>query len=165
MSKKIIFLLCTMIFCSFLSGCNPFKKQTFEDCLLENLKGVKSDDAAADIKYACLVKTSNNEDTSDERKCENRALTIDERKLVNGTAFVESYGTLKVKLYNGNSNIKINGVKVKLIDTEKNQEFNFDLSMYKVAPLTTSEQMLASLLYAPKKWDWYLYDLTTEVCK
>jgi hypothetical protein len=143
---------------------NPFKKQTFEECLLENLKGVKSDDAAADIKYACAVKTSDNS-SSDKRKCQNRSLTTDENKLINSTALVERWGTLKVKVYNGNSNIKINGLKVKIIDIEAKQEFSFDLSIYKVAPLTTSEEMLATLLYVPKKWAWQLYDLTTEVCK
>jgi hypothetical protein len=156
---------CVALICCSLSACNPFKSQTFEDCLLENLKGVKSDNAAADIKYACLVKTSSNENTSEDKKCQNRALTTDENKLINSTAFIERWGTLKVNVYNGNSNIKINAGKVKLIDIEAKQEFSFDLSMYKVAPLTTSEEMLATLLYVPKKWSWYLYDLTTEVCK
>ena len=133
--------------------------------MLENLKGVKSDDAAADIKYACAVKTSNNKSTSNERKCQNRELTIDEKKLINATALIESHGWMTVKIHNGNSNVRINGVKVKLIDLESKKEFNFDLSHYKVEPLKTSKEMLAELLYVPKKWNWYLYDLTTEVCK
>lgn len=144
---------------------NPFKKQTLEECLLENLKGVKSDKAAADIHFACVVKTSNKNSNSSAKRCQNRALTSDELKLVHAKATVESYGWMKVRIYNGNSDIKINGVKVKLIDVETAREFNFDLSHYKVEPLTTSEEMLAQVLYAPKKWSWELYNLTTEVCK
>jgi hypothetical protein len=150
-----------------LTACNPFEKQTFEACLLEHLKGVTSDDAAADIKMACAIKTSKKVEDKKlpVKKCENRPLTLEERRLVNGRAWVESYGFMKVKIYNGNSDIKINGIKVKLIDKTDNKEFDFDLSIYKVAPQTTSEEMLAELLYAPKKWDWDIYGLTTEVCK
>jgi hypothetical protein len=164
--------LCIFVFFALIPGFfvnafawNPFKKQTFEDCLLENLKGVKSDKAAQDIEFACVLKTSKNNSNSNAKKCQNRALTSDEMKLINATALVEPYGYMKVKIYNGNSNIKINGVKVKLIDDETTREFNLDLSNYQVEPLTTSNEMLARLLYAPKKWRWHLYDLTTEVCK
>jgi hypothetical protein len=167
--KKTLLVISVLTFIPAFSyiafGWNPFKKQTLEDCLLENLKGVKSDDAAADIKFACIVKTSDNESSSDTRKCQNRALTDDEMKLINATALVESHGWMTVKIHNGNSNIKINGVKVKLIDIETAKEFSYDLSHYNVEPLKTSKEMLAQLLYAPKKWNWYLYDLTTEVCK
>ena len=144
---------------------NPFKKQTFEECLLENLKGVKSDDAAADIKFACAVKTSENASSGNTRKCQNRALTDDEIKLINATVLVESHGWMKVKIHNGNNKIKINGIKVKLIDIGASKEFNYDLSLYKVEPLTTSKEMLVQVLYAPKIWTWRLYDLTTEVCQ
>jgi hypothetical protein len=162
-TKKLVLISCSLIF--ILSGCNPFKEQNFEDCLLENLKGVKSDDAAADIRMACAIKNSKNSKniSYQTRKCENRELTLDEKKLVNGRAIVE-YDWLTVILHNGNSNIKINGVKVKLIDKETTDEFIFDLSHYKVEPLKTSEKMLSKLLYPPKKWDWNVHELTTEVC-
>lgn len=167
MTKGTILSVIVIIFCSILSGCNPFKNQTFEDCLLENLKGVKSDDAASDIRMACAVKTAgNNKGNSYEgKKCESRELTIDEKKLVSGRANVESHEWMKVTLHNGNKDLKINGIKVKLIDKINNQEFLFDLSHYKVAPLETSDKMLTKLLYVPKKWDWDIYSLTTEICK
>jgi hypothetical protein len=34
-----------------------FNKQTYEECILESMKGVTSDDAANEIKMACILKT------------------------------------------------------------------------------------------------------------
>ena len=167
--KKIsfsLFLFLVLTTCSFLSyAWNPFKKQTYEDCILENMKGVKSDDAAHQIKFACEIKMYSGQSSSNTKSCTNRKLTAEESKLVSGNAVVESYGYLKVHVYNGNKNITINEVKAKLIDIEAKQEFDFQLTNSVVKPISTSGEMLAKLLYAPKKWNWYLYDITTEICK
>ena len=105
-----------------------------------------------------------NKTISSPNKCKNRKLTAEETKLITGNAVVEGYGFLKVKLYNGNRNLKITGVKVRLFDKEAQKSFDFDMSNANVEPISTSGEMLAELLYAPKKWDWYIYEMYTEVC-
>jgi hypothetical protein len=144
---------------------NPFKKQTYEECILENMKGVKSDDAADQIRIACLVKTSKNSTSQNSKNCIKRKLTLEEQKLISATALVESYGFLKVKIYNGNKNISINTVKAKIVDLETRKEFEFNLTNSHVPPISTSGEMLAKLLYAPKKWNWDITEITTEECR
>jgi hypothetical protein len=144
---------------------NPFKKQTYEECILENMKGVKSDDAASQIQMACVIKTSKNSSSNNSNKCIKRKLTLEERKLVSATAKVESYGWLVVKIYNGNKNVSIMTVKAKIVDLDTKKEFEFNLTNSNVSPMRTSGEMLAELLYAPKKWDWDITEITTEECK
>jgi len=145
---------------------NPFKAETYEDCILKNMKDAKNDNAVREIRQACRLKIEERNWAEEKsKKCESRLLTADERKLVSGNAVVETYGWLKVKIYNGNKNITINGVKARLIDKETQKSFDFNLTNTTVQPISTSGEMLAQLLYAPNKWDWFFYDVTTEVCK
>ena len=37
---------------------NPFEPKTYDECILENMKGVSSDEAAKEIRYSCLKKHS-----------------------------------------------------------------------------------------------------------
>jgi hypothetical protein len=144
---------------------NPFKAQTYEECILENMKGVKSDDAASKIEMACVVKISKNSSSHNSNKCIKRKLTLEEKKLISATAKVESHGWLTVKIYNGNKNISIKTVKAKIIDVDTKKEFEFELTNSNVPPISTSGEMLAQLLYAPKNWGWDISEITTEECK
>lgn len=145
---------------------NPFKTETYEDCILKNMKDAKNDNAVREIRQACRIKIEELKWAEEKsKKCESRLLTAEERKLLTGSAVVETYGFLKIRIYNGNKNITINGVKARLIDKETQKSFDFNLSNATVQPISTSGEMLAELLYAPKKWDWNFYDVTTEVCK
>jgi hypothetical protein len=167
-NRKLNFLVALVIaFSCLFTACKPFKKQSYEDCILENMKGVKSDDAANQIKMACELKmySDNYSTSSSTEKCEIRLLSDAELKNVSGKAKLESYGFLKVKVYNGNTSIKIKDIKVKITDLENQKQFDFQLTNSEVDPISTSGEMLAELLYAPKKWNWYMYDITTEICK
>jgi hypothetical protein len=163
-NKRVQIFLALLIIATLGLGYWLTRPVSYEDCILQNMRGVKSDDAAREIKFACEVKSwSQASDNSED--CKHRKLTDAERKLISGNAVVETYGWLKVTIYNGNSSIGVNGIKVKLIDTDADKEFMFDLSAYKVSPLTTSDQMLARLLYAPKNWKWEIYEIGADVCK
>ena len=162
--KKLTILILLFFTLGSASAWNPFKAQTYQECILENMKGVKSDDAASQIQVACIMKTSKGS-SGDSKNCVKRKLTSEEKKLVNSTAVVESYGFLKVKLYNGNKNISIKSVKVEIIDLEAKRLFEFELSNSYVPPISTSGEMLAELLYAPKKWDYHITEIITEQCK
>ena len=167
-NSKLNFLIVLVIaFSCLITACDPFKKQSYEDCILENMKGVKSDDAANQIRMACELKIYSNDYSisSSSEKCQTRLLSDEELKNVSGKAEVESYGFLKVRVYNGNTSIKIKDIKVKLTDLVNQKQFDFQLTNSKVDPISTSGEMLAELLYAPKKWSWYMYDITTEICK
>ena len=130
------------------------------------MKGVTNDDAASEIKFACESKTyKENSSNANSKKCVKRFLTAEETKMVTANAVVESYGWLKVKVYNGNNNISITEVKVRIIDKETQKSFDFNMSNATVNPISTSGEMLAQLLYVPKKWEWYVLPLATEVCK
>jgi hypothetical protein len=144
---------------------NPFKKQTYEECLLENLKGVTSDRAAFNIEMACLQTTGKDRDDERRKICDKKALTTEQRKLITSSAKIESYGYLKLEIYNGNTDISLNEMKVRLIDVDANKRFNFDISHYDVEPLSVSAEIPIKLLYIPEKWNWLLFDLYTEVCK
>ena len=165
--KKYFFYLCISLFISsFLNNAfawNPFKKQTYEECILENMKDVKSDDAARQIKYACMSKTSN--PTEDTKTCPTRFLTTPEAALVTPYASIESYGWMKLNVHNNNKKLSVTGFKVFITDLETNKTLTYEVTYPKIEPLTTSNEILVKILYAPKKSAWNIYEITTEVCK
>jgi hypothetical protein len=141
---------------------NPFKKQTYEECILENMKGVTSDDAARQIRYACISKTSNS--VAESKKCSTRFLTATEEILVTPYASIESHGWMKLNVHNNNKNIAVTGFKVFIKDLQTNKTLTYEVTHPKIEPLTTSAEILVKILYAPKKPTWNIYEATTEVC-
>jgi hypothetical protein len=164
--KKHFYIFVFFVFISSVSNnafaWNPFKKQTFDECILENMKGVKSDKAAREISDACDSKTSDS--VVDSKKCATRFLTAAEEIFVTPYASIESYGWMKLKVHNNNKNIVVTGFKVFITDLQTNKTLTYEVTYPKIAPLTTSAEILVKILYAPKKSTWNIYEITTEVC-
>jgi len=163
--KKLItvFLTAALLNSTNASAWSLFHEQTYDECILENMKGVTSDDAANKIAGACVIKTS--KPNGKASTCKDRKLTEAEVNLVSGNATVQSYGWMTVKLYNGNKKIIINGGKVRLIDNVSKKTMDYNMLIYpSISPLETSLDINIQLLNAPKKFDWNFYDLTTQIC-
>jgi hypothetical protein len=167
MKKLISFIFLMALYCVSVNtfAWNPFKKQNYDECILENMKGVTSDSAAREIRYACLNKTSDSDANS--KKCSNRFLTTAEESLVTPSAYELSSGDryLKLNVHNNNKNITVTGFKVFIKDLQTNKTLSYEVSYPTIKPLTTSPQILVEILYAPKKYQWNIYEVTTEVCR
>ena len=141
---------------------NPFKKQTYDECILENMKGVTSDNAARQIRDACGNKTSDS--VADSKKCSTRFLTAAEETLVIPYASIHN-GWMELDVHNNNKNIAVTGFKVFIKDLQTNKTLTYEAASPKIAPFTTSSKILVKILYAPKKPEWNIYEITTEVCR
>ena len=148
-----------------LTACNPFKNQTYEDCILENMKGVKSDAAANEISSACIIKISNQDNSDDDKKCSERILSVEEKNLVRTVATIDDKNKMRLKLHNENKDIVITALKVAIHDIEKDKVMSYEVTNKNIKPFKTSDELTIELLYVPKKYDWGIFDLTTEVCK
>lgn len=90
-------LLSLVMLGAFLPGSSEaicLKKKSYEDCLLEGLKGTTSDIAAQAIKRACAEKFPS------KAKRSLRLSSPSATTLITGTASI-GYGSLSGKLYNG----------------------------------------------------------------
>jgi len=90
-----------------------FGPKTYEECILQNMKGVTSDSAALQIKSACAVKFSNEKDNS----CTQRELRPEELQLVSGTGSFSNYSGrpyFSGNFYNGNQQITLTEIIVSI---------------------------------------------------
>ena len=166
--RKLIPFIFSIAVCFFsvnIFAWNPFKKQTYEECILENMKGVKSDEAAKEIRHACRWKILNESSAPvDSKKCTNRFLTPSEAKLVTPYAKIMSYGWMTLQVHNNNKNLTVTGFKVYIKDLETNKTLDYEVTYPKIEPLKTSDEINIRILAAPKKPEWNIYEITTEVC-
>jgi hypothetical protein len=163
--NTLIIIVSLVLFNTSAYAWSLFKKQTYEECILENMKGVTSDDAANEIKTACILKTSES-NASKQVRCKTRQLTTSEVSLVTGRANLTDYGYMKIDLHNGNQNISLKSGKVRLTDDETKKYLDYDMFIYPIIlPLTTSSDISVKVMNIPKKWSWSYYDLATEICK
>lgn len=114
-----------------------FGPNTFEECILDSMKGVTSDQAANAITYACRKKFPHQA----EPKKSTRTLTTDELKLVTGRGG-PSYSSdyYSINLYNGNSKINITNATI-YIRTKIGGKVveNFYANDVDIPPMTTKE--------------------------
>jgi hypothetical protein len=159
--KKLTILILLFFTLGSASAWNPFKAQTYQECILENMKGVKSDDAASQIQVACIMKTSKGS-SGDSKTCKDRNLTTEEKENVKATASINHINYIEVKIYNGNKNISIKqgnaSIRAKNINPPQMYKLYFK---YPIEPLS-SGTVDASLMTKPSEsWDWFLSDLMT----
>ena len=97
-----------------------FGKQTYEECILENMKGVTNDRVAQQIQSACAVKTQD-DSKSKPLECRGRNLTQEENKLVSATAEYSKYDNkISLKVYNGNRNLTLGYAELNVKKANKN---------------------------------------------
>ena len=107
---KFIFSLLLILNLNISFAWSLFGPRTYEDCILENMKGVKSDDAALQIQVACMQKFPGDEP----KKCKMREMTAAEAKNVSANASISNYGSpyFSGSFYNGNSVATIDEIVV-----------------------------------------------------
>ena len=103
----------------FAAGCDQlFGADSFDDCILKNMRGVTSDAAAAQIRRSCREKFSENV----EQKAKSHELKPWEVAAITGRAGL-GYGTrYSGNLYNGNKDITVTQVQVQVTTKEGGKE-------------------------------------------
>jgi hypothetical protein len=107
---KIILLSIPLL----LTACGP---KDYDDCILQNLKGVNNDDAIWEIKNSCREKFP---EKSDEKVCKRRELTKDEKAKLDIRLGLND-STINVRVYNGNESLNVYGKDIEITAS------NFDL--------------------------------------
>lgn len=110
---KTAALIISMLLSANTHAWSLFGPKTYEECILQNMKGVTSDSAATQIQVACAVKFLDKKDNS----CEKRELRPEELKLVKGTASFSNYSGepyFRGNFYNGNQQIPLTDIIVSI---------------------------------------------------
>jgi hypothetical protein len=127
-----------VIFAALLLGCDVLTSPaTFDDCILQNMKGATSDVAAASIRSSCMAKFPK----PVERAPAFRALTPAELSRVTGRAG-PSYGInyYSGSMYNGNESITITEITLNVTTTISGEKVTRKYSStVRIPPSTTAD--------------------------
>lgn len=138
-----------------------FGPRSLEDCILENMKGVTSDDAATQIRAACMLKFSDNEPT---KKCKMREMTAAEAKNVTGNASISNYSApyFSGSFYNGNSVATIDEIVVifRADNIKPAQEYKLYMQ-YPISPKSSGTAGSSVQLAPTKNFEWDIRSLKT----
>jgi hypothetical protein len=159
-NMKVIFLL--IIFFS-LSDCfawSLFGPRSYDDCILENMKGVTNKEASLQIQIACESKFPGDEP----KKCKMRELTKAEIGKISAEAEVSNYSSpyLSASLHNGNGSTSIDEITIVLSADNIKPPQEYKLYMrFPISPQSSGEAGI-SVQVAPKKnMQWSLKSIKT----
>ncbi len=139
-----------------------FEPRSFDDCILKNMKGVTSDDAALQIRVACMNKFPQ----EGSKKCKLREMTTIESSKVTGTASItRGIGPyFSGSFYNANDTATVEAITV--IFTADNikppQEYDLFLS-YPIAPRSSNTAGISVQLMPDKNFKWGVKSIKTCV--
>ena len=108
---KILPTIIITIFPSLVFG-GWFGASNYDECILESMKGVTSNLAAAEITDSCWSKFPSNTEKELYAK-----LTPDELSLLTGKAWYSGNGSYAGKLYNGNNEITVRDISFRVQTT------------------------------------------------
>lgn len=131
------FKLAIAFLISILAGCDQITSpKDYDDCILKNMKGVNSDVGANQIRQSCRKKFPE----GSEYKYKERDLGFLEITAVTGRAGLSYGNRYSGSLYNGNEDITVTSVKIRVTgkngDTETSREYQVGV---KIPPQTTSD--------------------------
>jgi archaellum component FlaF (FlaF/FlaG flagellin family) len=108
---KLIAPIFVILFANPSYAWNVFEAQTYDQCILENMKDVSSDDAARQIAMACMRKYSS---AKSKRECQMRGMTAEENKRVSVKFYdIDNVSqNFTVTIYNGNEFASIDEVTI-----------------------------------------------------
>lgn len=116
----------------FLLGCDE-KPATYDECILEHMKGVKSDVGAKLIHKSCYEK--NKRQTTPK---EIKQLGVKERLNLTGRASLGYSNHYSGNIYNGNESITVTELKVKITTVDgKKETSRYYISKVNIPPLTS----------------------------
>jgi len=157
------FIFGTVIFFSCLNAMawNLFGDQTYEECILENMKGVTSDDAAGNIRVACFNKTKKSAPPAP--VCKDRSLSSLEMGNITGSgAIADLVDFFYVNVHNGNSNIELKSLNVKIFasNIKPPQEYKVDF-WPPVASFSSGSKTIVLPIRPAKGYGWSIASATT----
>lgn len=115
MQKLIGITLCCSLIA--LSGCN--RTSTYDECIIESMKGVSSDSAARAVKLSCRTKYP-------EKHPDDMELTAATLAKITGHAGVNEYGNFTGNIYNGSNEWSVTQVTVSLSKTTNKPWLRYD---------------------------------------
>jgi hypothetical protein len=156
MLKYFIFFL--LFISTAVNAWSIFAPKTYEDCILENMKGVTSDTAAKEIRFACANKTYEEKP----KVCNLRELTGAEASNVTGNASVSSSPYFSGSFYNGNSTITIDEIIVGLRAENINppQDYKLFLS-FPIEPKSSKTAGITVQMQPTKNFEWKFRSIKT----
>ena len=155
---KFLFLLVFILNINNASAWTIFGPRSLEDCILENMKGVTSNDAARQIRVACMIKFPGDEP----KKCKMREMTTAEANNVTGNASISSIPYFLGKFYNGNSAATVDEIVVifRADNIKIPQEYKLHLS-YPIEPKSSQTAGITVQLKPTKNFEWSITSLKT----
>ena len=160
--KRLFTVICLFILMPIPAMGGWFGPNNYEECILENMKGVTSDEAAREIKRACRSKFPHKtvKDFSD--------VPVSVLKNITGEAwFIDKAhpdasrtGNFYVKLYNNNAKGTIHRMKIRI--TDKATGTYEDVSGVADWPLSPFERRIFGFFVqkVPTKWEWNITGAT-----
>lgn len=122
MKRSLILLACLIA-----SGCGP---SNYDDCILENMKGVSDKIAAVSVKNACRNKFKNN--NAENYKYKNRELTYPEILKISISKPEYFVGSYIAKVHNENNCLHIANAVIEVSDgvSSETHKINVDLEPF-----------------------------------
>lgn len=140
---------------------NLFGPKNFDECVLENMKGVTSDTAATTIYAACDSKFSE----KSEKKCSMRLLTSSELSKITSKGSFTNIGSpyFSASFYNGNANVSIDAATIAISATNIKPPQEYTLTF--LSPIAPKSSGTAGVTIqtapTPNKWGW---DVQLKTC-
>jgi len=111
----------------------------YDECILENMKGVESNAAAYSIRKSCRKKFP--EESNNEKLV---PLPPEVLKTIDGKAFMTSYGWFKGSIFNGSENWHIASLRIRITDNvlETSRDYHTSFSTPSsphISPLSRGE--------------------------
>ena len=158
---KILFILLISFGFGACNAWSLFGPRTLEDCILENMKGVTSDDAAKQIQFACYSKFSEIEAP---KKCKMREMTSQESGNITGNSSITNIGYpyFSGNFYNGNSVATVDEIVVgfRADNIKPAQEYALYLSS-PISPKSSSTAGIRVQAIPTKNFEWIFKSLKT----
>jgi hypothetical protein len=137
-----------------------FGYKNYEECILDKMKGVTSDSAAAQIARACRKLTEDNT----ESKCTTTNITSGEANNITGRASVSGFGTFTASLYNGNRDLRVKSIEFVIIGKVDGKDFNRHYKKdVNIKPLSNEEVLVSIGVNKIEEFSWYIY--FAEACR
>ncbi|MGY6509060.1 hypothetical protein ACXIUH_08830 [Vibrio parahaemolyticus] len=132
--KKSVFLGAVALL---LGGCDQvFGPKDYDDCILQNMKGVNSDLGAKQIAHSCRVKFVDKPKVIHKE----RSLTLSELWEIGRTGFGVYNNAYLGSLYNGNADITITSLLIEITESKSGSDISRKyLVKHKIKPLTTED--------------------------
>jgi hypothetical protein len=153
-------LVAAMLFVITLSACGP---QNYNDCILENMRGVTSDVAATAVRRACNAKHIRHRTEPPKSECGTRPMKASELAKLQISARV-SYEDLRFSVYNGNNtSVEKMSVRIRDISFSAPQDYEVLGTRPLVEPSAAAKDLIVSVASLPSN-DFRFQLLSAETC-